>query len=115
MPYLLVQTNAHEGLVKKEIFLKDATSAVAEMTGKPAEKVMIGLQTDIAMSFGGSEETCAFVHLKSLGLPPADAPRYVAALCDLLEQSLHIHPNRVFVQLSDHPRNLWGSDSVTFG
>ena len=115
MPYLLVQTNAHEGIVKKEIFLEDATNTVAEITGKPREKVMIGLQTDIAMSFGGDEATCAFVHLKSLGLPPEDAPKYVAALCNLLEQSLHIHPNRVFVQLSDHPRNLWGCDRVTFG
>lgn len=115
MPYLLVQTNAHEDRIKREIFLKDATAAVAEMTGKPAEKVMVGLQTDMAMSFGGSEETCAFVHLKSLGLPPADTGKYTAILCDLMEKTFHIRQNRVFVQLSDHPRAQWGCDGKTFG
>lgn len=115
MPYLLVQTNAHEGLIKREIFLKDATKTVADMTGKPAAKIMVGLQTDMPMSFGGSEETCAFVHLKSLGLPPEEAEKYTAALCALMEDSFGVRPDRVFVQMSDHPRALWGCDSKTFG
>ena len=115
MPYIHVQTNAHEDEIKQEIVLKDATKTVADITGKPAEKVMVALQSGVPMAFGGQEETCAFVHLKSLGLPESENQRYVKALCDLLENTLHIHPGRIFVQLSDHPRHLWGCDGKAFG
>ena len=67
------------------------------------------------LAFGDSTEACAFVELKSLGLKESDGPRLSEALCGLLKAELGIAPNRVYIEMSDHPRALWGYDSGTFG
>ncbi len=115
MPYLLIQTNVHEDAVSHAHFVEAASKTVAAITGKPESRIMVALQTDIPMSFGGETGSCAFVHLKSLGLPEEDAPQYIAALSDLLHERMHIHPDRIFVQLSGHPYHLWGYNGVPVG
>ena len=66
------------------------------------------------MRFGGDTGPCAFVELRSLGLPADRTPALSEALCALLQRTLHIPPDRVFINFADIPRPLWGWNSRTF-
>jgi phenylpyruvate tautomerase len=91
------------------------STAVANLLGKPEDYVEIALVPVPNMSFGGSTEACAFVELKSLGLKAEQGKELSAALAALLKDSLGLAPERVYIQMSDHPRELWGWNSSTFG
>ena len=56
MPYLMIQTNLPLGKKAERAILKNASTLVAELLGKPESFVMIALQADTPMLFAGSEK-----------------------------------------------------------
>jgi len=114
MPFLKVQTNANiEDAAEKE-FLADATRILSSHLGKPADYIMILVEPDLNMVFAGSDKKCAFVELRSLGLTEDKGKPLSKAICDLIEQHLHVAPDRTYIAMSDHPRALWGYNGTTF-
>ena len=53
--------------VSASAIVSDLSKAVAKATGKPEAYVMISLTTDKPMSYGGTEEPCAYGELISIG------------------------------------------------
>ena len=112
MPLLKIATNtkvdAHDEI------LKEATTMVATILGKPPAYVQIILKEDEPMAFAGTREPCAYLELYSLGLPEAQTEAMSATLCTFMATKLGIAPNRTYIQFHAPARHLWGWDSKTF-
>ena len=112
MPLLQINTNAE--VDDKQAVMRHASTEVASMLGKPESYVMIILNTDMDMQFGGSEAACAHLKLKSLGLDESQTTDYSQRLCKLVEASLGVPPQRTYIEFSGPARHLWGWDNRTF-
>ena len=66
MPLLQINTNI--SIDDSAALAKDASRIVAGMLGKPENYVMVIVNADTSLVFGGSEEPAAHLKLKSLGL-----------------------------------------------
>jgi phenylpyruvate tautomerase len=114
MPYLKIQTNLPLSKKAERAVLRTASILVAEELDKPEEYVMLALQANTPMLFGGSDDPVAFLELKAIGLPARKTRRLSEALCKLVEDHLGIPPNRVYVKFITVPRGMWGWKGDTF-
>ena len=108
MPYLKIQTNLPLGKKSERSILKDASSLVAQELGKPEEFVMIAVQPDTPMVFGGTDDPVAFLELKSIGLPAKKTKKLSQTLCALINKHLGVRPERVYIKFIDVRRGMWG-------
>ena len=115
MPLLHLVTNL-EMDAENELAAAGALSKTAAgLLGKPESYVMVLVQGGQAMTFGGSEEPCAYLQVKSLGLPEDRTGEFSAALCDHLAEELGLDASRIYIEFSSPPRHLWGWNRSTFG
>lgn len=114
MPYLRIQTNQELGHHKKQELLQQASSAVATGLGKPEKYVMVSIAPMQPMVFAGSDAPCAYLELKSIGLPTNKTKDLSSALCQLIHDTTGIKANRVYIEFADAPREMWGWDGGTF-
>ncbi|GAB4351679.1 MAG: phenylpyruvate tautomerase MIF-related protein [Gammaproteobacteria bacterium] len=114
MPLLTLKTNIALSQDQQHTLLPRLSRAVAELLGKAERYVMVSLDTEAPMSFAGTTEPAAYLELKSIGLPQEQTRTYSQALCDLVEQHLHIPRDRVYIEFSDAPRPMWGWNGTTF-
>lgn len=114
MPLLNINTNVKVAQTDQPQLLKAASQATAEMLGKPESYVMVKLQQDLPMTFGGSDEALALLELKSLGLPEDKTAEYSDKLCRLISEQLSVNSNRIYIEFSSPPRHMWGWDHKTF-
>ncbi|MBT3048610.1 MAG: phenylpyruvate tautomerase MIF-related protein [Candidatus Thiodiazotropha sp.] len=114
MPLLKITTNREldQGLIGD--FLKQASTTVAEILGKPERYVMIGFEHNPQMLFAASGDSLAYLELKSIGLPDDQTRQLSQALCQLMEQQLAIPAERVYIEFSSAERHLWGWNATTF-
>ena len=114
MPYLKIQTNkplTEESV--KQLLIK-ASCQVANELGKPEKYVMVELAVNTSMIFSGNDEPCAYVEMKSIGLPESQTQHLSQLLCTLLAQQLGIAADRIYIEFIDIPRKFWGWNSSTF-
>ncbi len=114
MPYLMIQTNLPLGKKAERAILKNASTLVAELLGKPESFVMVALESDTAMLFAGSDDPVAFLELKSIGLAARKTKDLSEALCKLIEGHLGIERDRVYVKFIDVKGSMWGWKGDTF-
>jgi phenylpyruvate tautomerase PptA (4-oxalocrotonate tautomerase family) len=114
MPLLSIRTNIALDAGRRETLMAEASSRVADLLDKPEVYVMVSLDDDRPMLFGGSAAPLAYVELKSIGLPRDEAPEISEALCVLLERHVGIPPERVYIEFSDAEPSLWGWNGDTF-
>ncbi len=114
MPTLRILTNVQTPPENRAGLLARASSAVAEMLGKPESYVMVILEDGREMLFAGTSTPAAYLELKSLGLPESKTPEYSRVLCDLLAETLEIPAGRVYIEFAAPPRHLFGWDGGTF-
>jgi len=112
MPLLKIETNV--SIDDPQTMIADCSRAVAEMLGKPERYVMVSLQHNPAMYFGGSDLPLAYLELKSLGLPEERSGDFSATLCALTSRHLGVAADRTYIEFSSPPRHLWGWNSTTF-
>ena len=91
-----------------------SSGVTAELLGKPESYVMISIQPETPLIFGGSDEPAAFVRLKSIGLPVDRCPELSKKICNLVEQEIGVPKDRVFIDFKDVARNLFGWNAKTF-
>ncbi len=113
MPYLKIQTNKE--IAEKDMLMKEMTGILVNFLGKPEKFIMIAVEPLIEMSFGGTNEPTAFIELKSIGLPTDVTSELSEAICKLLNKHLGIPPDRIYIEFSDAPRNMFGWNGGTFG
>lgn len=113
MPVISIMTNAPLSANQRdELGLISAT--VATMLGKPESYVMVFAQYNPDMLFGGTDEPCAYVECKSIGLPAEKTAEYSRTLCELLESTLHVSKNRIYIEFADAQRRMFGWNGGTF-
>ncbi len=112
MPLINLKTS-NINIENPEALLKVLSKELSNLTGKPETYVMTALQTDVAMTYAGSNEPCCFVEIKSIG--SLDPVKMSSSFCELIESRTGIPTNRIYIEFEDVPASLWGWDGRTFG
>jgi len=112
MPVLQITTNT--SIDDANALAKQASSLVAGMLGKPESYVMVSVNGDAGLVFAGTNEPCALLMLKSLGLPESETPAYSETLCGFIEQQLGVPPARTYIEFVSPERHMFGWDNRTF-
>jgi phenylpyruvate tautomerase PptA (4-oxalocrotonate tautomerase family) len=114
MPYLLIRTNREVTPAERPALLKKCSAHVAEALGKPERFVMVSLEPQANMLFAGEEAPCAYLEMKSIGLPGDRTAGLSAGLCQLIADELDIPVSRIYIEFADAARHMWGWDGKTF-
>ena len=114
MPYFSIVTNQSIDRTANQQLLKKTSAFIAELLGKPESYVMISIQPETPLIFGGSDEPAALVRLKSINLPVDRCPELSEKICNLIEQELGVPQDRVFIDFKDLERNMFGWNGKTF-
>jgi phenylpyruvate tautomerase len=114
MPLLSVSTNIDIAADARDGFVAAASQLTAELLGKPERYVMVQLQTGQAMRFAGTAEPLAYCELKSIGLPVERTAEISQGVCQMIQQTLSIPLDRIYIEFSNAERNLWGWNGATF-
>lgn len=115
MPYLKLNTNQAVSYEESPQLLRQLSALIAKETGKPERYVMIELAGNKTMLFAGDNGPLAFIECKSIGLSSAQCQSLSSSLCRLLENTLQIPPERIYIEFSNCPAEYWGWNSSTFG
>ncbi len=114
MPYLKIQTNLPVTRKAQRVILREASGLIADELEKPESMVMIALESDIPMLFGGSDDPVAFLELKAVGLPVRRTRQLSKVLCALIKNHLGVTKQRVYVKFIDVKHGMWGWKGDTF-
>ena len=114
MPYFCIETNQPVDPDANQQLLKKLSAFVAELLGKPESYVMVSIQPEKPLVFGGTNEPAAFIRLKSIGLPTERCPELSQKICSLVEHELGVPKDRIFIDFKDLERNLFGWNGKTF-
>ena len=112
MPFIQINTSS-KSVVDNDLLQKEISKMVADLTGKPESYVMTMIQSNVQMSFAGSDEPCCFIRLKSIGsLKPSSMSK---SLCEFIASKTNIKANRVYIEFVDVKPSNWGFNRSTFG
>jgi phenylpyruvate tautomerase PptA (4-oxalocrotonate tautomerase family) len=115
MPLLKLETTAALSEDKRQALLASLSKCVAETMGKPEQYVMV-TASQIAMQMAGTPGDAAFVDLRSIGGLTGDVNRKLSQkVCKLLNDSLGVPPNRIYLNFTDVPASHWGWNGSIFG
>ena len=114
MPYFSIETNQPIDQASNQQLLKKTSAFIADLLGKPEAYVMISIQPETPLIFGGSDAPAAFVRLKSIGLPQERCPELSEKICRLIEQELAVPRDRIFIDFKDLAGNMFGWNGKTF-
>lgn len=114
MPYLKIQTNRETADDAKQEILKKASVLVSKNLGKPEKYVMVRIDPAQPMMFAGTAAPCAYLELKSIGLPESKTEALSKVLCQLMLDELKIPSERVYIEFADAKDSMWGWNSGTF-
>ena len=116
MPCLQVRVNITLTPEQKVATVKALSKMVAQLTGKPEAYVMVIVQDEVSMSFGGSTDPCAFMDLRSIGcIDRKSNKKYSASLCKYFVDTYNIPSGRIYISFQNAPGENWGFDGDTFG
>jgi len=114
MPFLKIQTNQPLAETAAKALAAKASGRIADLLGKPEVYVMVAVETNSAMQFAGSDEPLAYLELKSIGLPQSLTASASRSLCDLVTAETGVPADRIYIEFSDAPRQMWGWNGATF-
>ena len=112
MPYIKIATNTP--IADEPAFLKKLSITTAELLGKSENYVMTEARSASCMTFGGSNEACAYVELISLGLNPNQHGQITRELSQFLDLEIGIPPERIYINFESPPRSHFGWNGKTF-
>jgi phenylpyruvate tautomerase PptA (4-oxalocrotonate tautomerase family) len=112
---LKVQTSAPLSEPQRQELLKALSSAVAATLGKPEKYVMVAVES-ASLLMSGTGAPAAFVDVRSIGgLGGAVNGKLAKLVGELLEKSLGVPGDRVYLNFTDVPASDWGWNGATFG
>ena len=114
MPLLKIQTNVVLAADAGKSLVSEASRAVAEMLGKPERYVMVSLEFEATMAFGGDTSPLAYLEMKSVGLPQGSTTALSKALCELIKTKLGVPTDRIYIEFADAKGAMWGWNGGTF-
>jgi phenylpyruvate tautomerase PptA (4-oxalocrotonate tautomerase family) len=115
MPLLKLETTVALSEDKQKTLLSSLSKAVAETVGKPEQYVMVTI-SQAAMAMSGKPGNAVFVDIRSIGGLSSSVNRKLSEqICKLLNDSLGIPPDRVYLNFSEVDAGNWGWNGSTFG
>ncbi len=115
MPYVKIATSVTLDEGRRQELLASLSKMIAESIGKPERYVMVTIDTE-SMMMSGKQGDAAFADVRSIGGLNRDVNGRIAGrLCTLLQQSLGIMPDRIYINFTDVPATHWGWNGSTFG
>ena len=115
MPLLKLETNVAIPEAKRAPLLSSLSKLVAQAIGKPEQYVMVTVGP-AALLMAGKPGDAAFLDLRSIGGLSSEVNHQLSArLCQLLQQTLGIAPDRVYLNFTEVKAGNWGWNGETFG
>jgi phenylpyruvate tautomerase PptA (4-oxalocrotonate tautomerase family) len=115
MPLLKLETTVAISDEKRKALLASLSKTVSATIGKPEQYVMI-TAGQAAIVISGKPGDAAFVDVRSIGGLSDDVNRKLSEqVCKLLNDSLGIPPDRVYLNFADVDAGNWGWNGNTFG
>jgi phenylpyruvate tautomerase len=116
MPLIKLQTSVSVAEDKRKALLASLSRILTESIGKPEQYVMATVEESVPIVMSGQYEAAAFADVRSIGGLNTQVNAQIARkVCALLEQSLGISPNRVYLNFTDVRAGDWGWNAATFG
>jgi phenylpyruvate tautomerase len=116
MPLLKLETTVALSDEKKKTLLGSLSKAVAGTTGKPEQYVMVSISHSAAMLMSGKAGEAAFVDIRGIGGLSGEVNRKLSQqVCKLLNESLGVAPDRVYLNFTHVDAGNWGWNGSTFG
>jgi phenylpyruvate tautomerase len=117
MPLISVYTSAEEPADEKaQMLLRELSSSLARLLGKPERYVMTNLVPRTQMTFAGTLEPACLVEIKNIGSVARDTAAGISeVVCKSVHDALGVPSNRTYVVLADIPADAWAFDGATFG
>jgi len=111
MPYFELSTNVKE--VPAE-FHKETTNLIAELLGKPSSVVIVHVNADVRLTFGGTDDAAGLAHLYSAGcLEPEKNNSYAKTISEHLQKHFSIPVGRSMIFFHDIARTHVGFNGKT--
>jgi len=115
MPLLKLETTVEISGEKKTTLLASLSKIVAQTIGKPEQYVMVTIG-QAGMLMAGKPGDAAFGDLRSIGGLSSEVNRQLSQkICQLLNQTLGIAPDRIYLNFTDVKAGNWGWNGATFG
>jgi phenylpyruvate tautomerase PptA (4-oxalocrotonate tautomerase family) len=115
MPLLKIETTVALSDEKTKMLLGSLSKAVAGTIGKPEQYVMVSVSHS-AMLMSAKTADAAFVDIRSIGGLTGEVNRKLSQqVCQVLNDSLGIAPDRIYLNFTDVPAGNWGWNRSTFG
>jgi len=115
MPLIKLRTNVGIAEENSAQILNEFSQLLANETGKPERYIMVEIEGERNMLFGGSPDPLAYVECKSIGLSAAQAKSLSQSISQVLNTQLQISADRVYIEFSNCPAEFWGWNGSTFG
>ncbi|MFC1765882.1 phenylpyruvate tautomerase MIF-related protein [Planctomycetota bacterium] len=117
MPLIRLETSCDLGTVEQRQALTLSLSRIAaDSIGKPEQYVMACVHDNLAMTMGGSDQSCALVSVQSIGgLDREVNQKLASAVGQLLEGEIDIPQDRVYCVFEERPATFWAWKGKTFG
>ncbi|NEO85930.1 MAG: hypothetical protein F6J87_17000 [Spirulina sp. SIO3F2] len=117
MPLIKVQTSiAAPEPSAVESLLKTLSGKIAEHFGKSEAYVMTAFEPNVTMTFGGTTDPVCYIEIKNIGtMQPAQTKAMSQDFCQVIEDTLGVPANRIYLEFADAQRHLWGWNGRTFG
>ena len=112
MPLINVKFSTAQ-IPNKRALLKELSAELANLTGKPEAYVMSLLQINVPMTFGGTEDPCCYIEIKSIGA--LQASQMTQSFCKIIESRTGIPANRIYIGFEDIAPSERGFNGRTFG
>ena len=115
MPLLKLDTTVVLSEDKRKTLLAALSKIVAETIGKPEQYVMVTI-SPAAILMSGKPGDAALVDVRSIGGLSGDVNRQLSQkVCRLLNESLGVPQERVYLNFTEVEAGHWGWKGNTFG
>ncbi len=115
MPLLKLETTVVVTDDMRKALLPALSKILADTTGKPEDYVMVTV-TPSAMLMSGKTGDAAFVDVRGIGGLNGDVNRRLSQkVCRLLQESLGVSPDRIYLNFTELAATNWGWKGNTFG
>ena len=112
MPLLQIKLNSKAEDINQ--LALSASKLTAGLLGKPESYVMVNVVDEAKLFFSGTDEPCAHLKLKSLGLNESETKNYSEKLCQFITDQTGTPGSRIYIEFFNPERHMWGWDNSTF-
>ena len=112
MPFINVKTNIPVPAESREVIKTELGKAITVLPGKSESCLMVGIEPEVSLYFGGDPSPAAMVNVGILGgASKAAYTKLTGLISDILDDELGIPKNRIYVKYSETENWGWnGSD-----